>query len=581
MNITLNETLNKLRTIYQSVITIWLVLFVMFSSVSVAKSIPLNTQIALVNSELFILKDPKLLLDVDDAFARFRLGDFVKNHDNKVSFGFTNSAVWAVLPIKNTSDSSVPLILKVDNAWLDEIDVFFYEQSILTKTATLGDISAFSSRERQKRMPSVAYQFKPGTTYIVMRLKSDDPMTFPIYIGDVESVDEFDQHNAYFYGALYGALIILLIYNLALYAYSKELRYFLYSFYLFSFTAFNFMYTGHGFWLLWPTEPALQQWLMPLLMFVYLCSGVMFTIEYLQVEKYLPKLYSYRPFIYGFLAIVGCLIVIVGSKSFAVMAQLFILSTVTVWMLVIGYYSLKSGNPLAKFFVPAVFLGTIGSFVSSMTTWGLVPYTQWAFRGIEIGMLLEMSLLSVSFAFNFKVAYDAKLTAEHYARIDPLTSLYNRRALSELVYPIWNLSKRQQTSMSILLIDLDWFKRINDEFGHIVGDDVLKHVAHALKSRLRASDIILRWGGEEFLVFLPETDVLQAKVLAEKMRCYFDENNVNDFAKVTISVGVASGVASKVSFDDLLKLADASLYKAKKSGRNQVVIVDELSQELV
>ena len=80
----------------------------------------------------------------------------------------------------------------------NEIDVFFYEQSILAKTVMLGDTSAFSSRERQKRMPSVAYQFKPGTTYIVMRLKSDDPMTFPIYIGDVESVDEFDKQNGYF-----------------------------------------------------------------------------------------------------------------------------------------------------------------------------------------------------------------------------------------------------------------------------------------------------------------------------------------------------------------------------------------------
>lgn len=196
-------------------------------------------------------------------------------------------------------------------------------------------------------------------------------------------------------------------------------------------------------------------------------------------------------------------------------------------------------------------------------------------------MLLEMSLLSISFGFNFKAAYDARLTAEHYARIDPLTNLYNRRALTELVYPIWNLGERQQTSMSIMLVDLDWFKRINDKFGHIIGDVVLKDVAQTLKRRLRMSDIILRWGGEEFLVFLPDTDIVQAKLLAEKLQRYFDNNKVNDVTKVTISVGVASSLPSEISFDELIKLADKSLYQAKKNGRNQVVAVDELTADSI
>lgn len=194
-------------------------------------------------------------------------------------------------------------------------------------------------------------------------------------------------------------------------------------------------------------------------------------------------------------------------------------------------------------------------------------------------MLLEMSLLSMSFGFNFKMAYDARLTAEKYARIDPLTNLFNRRALTELVYPIWNLGERQKTSMSIMLLDLDWFKRINDEFGHIMGDDVLKHVAQTLKRRLRLSDIILRWGGEEFLVFLPDTDIVQAKFLAEELRRYFDDCKVSNIARVTISVGVASGFPNDISFDELMKLADESLYQAKKNGRNQVVAVDKLSTD--
>ena len=571
--------MNKSTSIYQSLYKIWLVLLVIFSSVVGAKSLPSNAEFKLVNSELFIFKDYEHSLEIDQVLAQFNLGTFIKNDENQVSFGFSKSTVWAVLPVTNTTENAESLILKIDNAWLDELDVYFYEQNVLSKNVKLGDTSSFLSRERQKRMPSVSFTFKPGITYIVLRIKSDDPMTFPVYLGDEQSVDKFDQQNAYFYGALYGALIILLIYNLALYAYSKELRYCLYSFYLFSFTAFNFTYTGHGFWLLWPSEVLMQQWLLPLLMFVYLFSGVVFTIEYLQAEKYLPRLYSYRRLIYGGLATIGCIMLVVGSRSFAVMAQLMILTTMSVWRLVIGYYSFKNGNNLAKFFVPAVLIGTCGATISSMTTWGLFPYTQWAFRGIELGMLLEMSLLSMSFGFNFKMAYDARLTAEKYARIDPLTNLFNRRALTELVYPIWNLGERQKNSMSIMLLDLDWFKRINDEFGHIMGDDVLKHVAQTLKRRLRLSDIILRWGGEEFLVFLPDTDIVQAKFLAEELRRYFDDCKVSNIARVTISVGVASGFPNDISFDELMKLADESLYQAKKNGRNQVVAVDKLSTD--
>ena len=99
-------------------------------------------------------------------------------------------------------------------------------------------------------------------------------------------------------------------------------------------------------------------------------------------------------------------------------------------------------------------------------------------------MVLEMSLLSISLAFNYKQVQQARLSAERDARLDPLTSLYNRRAFEDLVYPIWELGKRSNKHMSVLLIDLDWFKRINDKFGHDMGDKVLQNVAKEIKLSL-------------------------------------------------------------------------------------------------
>ena len=125
--------------------------------------------------------------------------------------------------------------------------------------------------------------------------------------------------------------------------------------------------------------------------------------------------------------------------------------------------------------------------------------------------------------------------------------------------------------MAIILIDLDWFKRINDEYGHAIGDEVLEGVAKELKQRLRKSDIPLRWGGEEFLVFLPNTNISEARQLADKMREHFDSKNITPTHKVTMSIGVVSALAHEIELDKLIGLADKALYQAKHKGRNCVV----------
>jgi diguanylate cyclase (GGDEF)-like protein len=150
--------------------------------------------------------------------------------------------------------------------------------------------------------------------------------------------------------------------------------------------------------------------------------------------------------------------------------------------------------------------------------------------------------------------------------------LYNRRAFSKLVYPSWELGKRHNIPMSIMLMDLDWFKRINDQFGHTAGDSVLKAVAKEIKSRLRDSDIPLRWGGEEFLIFLPNTNSEQAQQLAKSLRAQIEKIDLNKIGNVTMSIGVVSATPNQIDLDKLIILADEALYSAKEKGRNTVVV---------
>ena len=472
----------------------------------------------------------------------------------------------------------LPLKIEIDNAWLDDIDLYFFENGQRKRHVKLGDNQVHSARFENARMPSVFYRFTQPETLVVFRFSSEDPMTIPIYVGPPVVAKNKTTENAYFYGALYGALVILLVYNLVLYSYLKERRYLLYSLYLLSFLLFNFTYTGHGFWWLWSESIFLQQWLLPALMFLYLFSAVRFTIEFLNTQLYLPKLYRCRKYIYGALGALAVIIVLIGSRSFAVMSQLAVLTTIAIWMLLIGIFAYRNGDTLAKFFLPAILCGTGGAMVSSLATWGLIPYSKWAFRGIEIGMVLEMSLLSISLAFNYKQVQQARRNAERDARLDPLTSLYNRRAFEDLVYPIWEMGKRSNKFMSVMLIDIDWFKGINDKYGHDMGDKVLKKVAEEIKGQVRGSDITFRWGGEEFLVFLPNTRVHYAKQIAENLRVHLFTHDINKFIRVTVSIGVAGTSPGEEDINVLIKQSDQALYLAKAKGRNKVVVWEEDSE---
>lgn len=157
---------------------------------------------------------------------------------------------------------------------------------------------------------------------------------------------------------------------------------------------------------------------------------------------------------------------------------------------------------------------------------------------------------------------------------DKLTGLYNRFKIDkELSSQKDNIDRNESYSCGLILIDIDYFKRINDTLGHLVGDCILKDISMLLKNNLRKTDIIGRWGGEEFLIILPFTSKDIAKKVAENLRVLIEEHNFsyNMNRKITISIGVTEFSKSK-SVEDTLLLVDNLLYKAKENGRNRVEV---------
>lgn len=166
---------------------------------------------------------------------------------------------------------------------------------------------------------------------------------------------------------------------------------------------------------------------------------------------------------------------------------------------------------------------------------------------------------------------------EFLASTDPLTGLYNRRKFDGLFEQEIRRFKRYRKPLCLFLIDIDHFKLINDEYGHDVGDEVLIELAKVLRAGVRISDVVARWGGEEFMLLGIELDQSRAKLLAEKLRKFINQRNFQFVGKITVSIGIAQ-IRDDESPEAIQKRVDQALYAAKDNGRDCIVSFAEMDK---
>ena len=181
---------------------------------------------------------------------------------------------------------------------------------------------------------------------------------------------------------------------------------------------------------------------------------------------------------------------------------------------------------------------------------------------------------------SFNIVKDLSDKFEKQAQQDILTRLPNRRGIQQFIEFESARARRQKKPLTLILCDIDRFKRVNDQYGHDGGDVVLKHVSDLFKASIREQDGVARWGGEEFLFVLPDTEESNAVVLAEKVRETLATSPVELQQKkvvITASFGVAQ-IDFEQGLDKALTLADKALYKAKEKGRNKVLSASSLAR---
>ncbi len=215
-------------------------------------------------------------------------------------------------------------------------------------------------------------------------------------------------------------------------------------------------------------------------------------------------------------------------------------------------------------FVPFLFLQAL--FVSTILLSGFSAYA------VEY----NQRILFLEHLYSRKMEAQEKEYVKKLEKLsvtDKLTGLCNRSKIEQELKRVMCEYRRYRVPSCVILLDVDHFKAVNDEYGHLEGDHVLVKVAHILQSRTRETDIVGRWGGEEFLIITPNTNLHQATVVAEKLRRAVEEEPFGKVGHKTVSIGLSAFEENR-SINEIIDRADKALYEAKNSGRNRVVVAE-------
>ncbi|WP_417068669.1 diguanylate cyclase [Niveibacterium terrae] len=254
----------------------------------------------------------------------------------------------------------------------------------------------------------------------------------------------------------------------------------------------------------------------------------------------------------------------------------FAILTGTMLIVFAGALGWWKGSRAAAFFLLAWLTMQGFTFAHSLCDFlGLQPSLA-VYYGFPLSMVLSGVMLALGLADRVREMRAALREAQKHANTDALTGVLNRRTILERLDSARKAFRNEGVAVSVLFIDIDHFKRINDTHGHLVGDACLREISRRLLARLRHSDAVGRYGGEEFLIVLRGVERAAAAALAEEIREAVGVQPLDNI-RLSCSIGVASSGSDPLSAEDLIARADAALYAAKNSGRNRVAIAPESS----
>ncbi|MCX8124626.1 MAG: diguanylate cyclase [Spirochaetes bacterium] len=411
-------------------------------------------------------------------------------------------------------------------------------------------------------------------------------ITNSVVLGTKQSILEYYIKSIIAKFFIFGSLVIISLYHLALYIFRKYDKQSLY-FGIFSFlmALLSIIFGEFHIMRIFPNLP----WDI-LVRITYLTMSLGLTFFGLFIENLYPDEVSeklYKSFL--FIGILYTILILISPVFyFAKLLSFFFVIMILygILLFLIFIRAIKNKRKYAAFFLSAflIFGITIVNdmfhFTHIINTTYMVPYGFLIFIVFQSFILANKNsrlYIKLEKLFSEKIKLEnLALTFQNLAYVDPLTELPNRRRFEEYLQTEWLRAIRNHSPLSILMIDIDYFKKYNDKFGHVIGDMVLKKVAETIKSCIhRPADMCARYGGEEFIVILPETEIIGAYRIAERIRkkildLKIPAANTASSQFVSVSIGCTTSYPNQGEhWKNIIEKADKKLYRAKKFGRNR------------
>ena len=519
-----------------------------------------------------VLQEDSAVLTVEQARSLFQQGLSQTGQTPILNFGIGSRPIWLRLQLHNPTEQPINVQVVTGTSWIDDLQLTLLHNDKPLHQWHSGDSQAGA----RDLVPGIGYVVQlvipPGSSELYLRAQSTDPMVLPIEILSESNFLARDREYKFVYGLIYGFLLALIVYNSMLFIGLRERSYLYYSIYLGLFAVLNFAYSGHGFAWVWPDNPLLQEHIIVFCMLLFGCSSLIFTSSFLGLAEHAPRALRALQAMVAIVTIGITITLLLGDRiSESLLAISFNLLT-TISMVALGLTTLRQRQLARGYYLIAMLCGMLGTAITILTIWAVLPFTGWTYGAIKVGIIIQATLLALGLSLKVRQQQIEKIQAERLAEHDLLTGLLNRRGFNQQAATLWSTCTRNQRPLSLIMLDLDHFKLINDQHGHLIGDQVLQASAQLLSNACRAGDILGRWGGEEFLFLLPDTDLEQARLFAERLRQAIAAHHLShgtEQIRFTASFGVAQR-NRHLHLEELIDEVDVQLYAAKQNGRNRV-----------
>lgn len=506
---------------------------------------------------------------------------FLPLYKDQSKFGFTDNVFWIKVKSKNNSSKEKVQILELNYPTLDYIDIYALENQQLVLKKEFGDLRVY---DKSTFMPNPSYEFSilPDQQKIFfIKIVSEGSLNIGVSVQDVNAYMRSSSIQIKWLSFYFGAVFIMLMYNFIIYLIIKNKSFLYYVLFHVSYTVFALGLSGIAFELFWPETPEINRYVLPIAMALTGGFSLLFTIHFLDLKMMNNRLYNSLYVLVGISFLIALLTFVTGYSIAVQLSSLLSFVIVITLFIVALYLVFFKQNINALFYLIAWSFFLVGVAIAHLSNIGLIPSTMLTSFSSQIGSFFELLLLSIGLAYYYNRLKDehGKLTyANDRLRVlshtDELTGSYNRRYFFDKVNTLLSIAKDEKSEFSLLMLDLDNFKDVNDIYGHDVGDKVLKSFTDTCKTMLRENDVFARFGGEEFVLFLATVDEMTAIDIAKRINKTVRNTTFDALPdlQVTVSIGISNNT---LELKKLLDEADKALYKAKEVGRDTYVVYDE------